>query len=117
MLILVLGTVISFSSCSSDDDDTPSELVGTWYYDNGHWEYTLTLRSNGTFSLDKESDFGSTGGAEGVYKVSGSKVTLIGASWTLYSGGDFEEDDDYNISLTYSDGRLSYSGGGYYTKR
>lgn len=122
MLILVLGTAIALSSCSKDDDDNSSssnlsELVGTWYYDNGNWTYTLTLRNNGTFSQRKESRLGSTGGAEGVYKVSGSTVTLTGTSWTLYSGGDFEEDDDYNVSLTYSSGKLSYSDGDYYTKK
>lgn len=33
MLVLVLGTVVTFSSCSDDDNDgdSSSSIVGTWY--------------------------------------------------------------------------------------
>lgn len=53
MLVLVLGTVITFSSCSKDEDENPtkeelSTLVGKWKYS---WESgygLLTFKSNGT---------------------------------------------------------------------
>lgn len=53
MLVLVLGTVITFSSCSKDEDEitTPEELsplVGKWKYswENGYG--LLTFKSDGT---------------------------------------------------------------------
>ena len=57
MLVLVLGTVITFSSCGKDEDEIPTKeelptLVGKWKYS---WEDEdeegyglLTFKSNGT---------------------------------------------------------------------
>lgn len=117
MLVFVLCIAFVFSSCSKDDDEgasVPSGLVGTWFHDNGNWTYTLTFNSNGTFSQSKSARSGSTGGAKGVYKVSGTKVICTGSSWTVYFNGEVDSDDNYSMEYTYSNGKLN---DGDYTKR
>lgn len=62
MLVIMLGTVITFSSCGDDDDDngggsTASALVGKWQRDNTKKDY-YTFSSNGKCHYESYSSTG-----------------------------------------------------------
>lgn len=63
MLVIMLGTVITFSSCGGDDDDnggggnTSSALVGKWERDNAKKDY-YTFSSNGKCLYESYSSAG-----------------------------------------------------------
>lgn len=113
MFVLGIGIAFVFTSCGKDDEDShgsssaPSGLVGTWTHNNGNWTYTITFKSNGTFSMSKSSKNGSSGGHEGTYRVSGTTVSCTGPYWTVYVGGDVDKEDSRTITYTYSNGILN----------
>lgn len=65
-LIFTLFTGVVFTSCSSDDDEGNSSIVGTWEEADGG--YSITFYENGTF-IDDEGD--------GTYIVNKNEITLI----------------------------------------
>lgn len=73
MLILVLGTVISFSSCSNDDDDSDeaSSLVGRWYLTPDEDDSGIEFHKDGT---TYNHNWWGTG--KGSYVYNKSKATL-----------------------------------------
>ena len=47
MILLVMLMAVSFSACSSDDDDY-SSIVGTWYTENNSEYVEMTFKKDGT---------------------------------------------------------------------
>lgn len=93
MLVLVLGTAITFSSCSKDDDDSspaPTYLKGTWTATGGSWTYYITFDGNGNFDYHASTSRGSSSQAKGKYSYNASThiITCEGASGTVYSDGE-----------------------------
>lgn len=83
-MLLCAATVVSFTSCSKDDDSiSKNKIVGTWdakqVKANGDW---ITIPSNSRYSMSMtfyedgqyygKSDFFGTG--YGTYKISGNSI-------------------------------------------
>ena len=83
--IMLLLSVVSFNSCSDDDDDAPfaPNIIGIWYIE-GYDCYTIEFKSNNT-GLETYSEKGTSIQAsfEYTYSPSDSKVTIIGSNELL----------------------------------
>jgi hypothetical protein len=122
LLLLLTALAFVFTSCSSDDDSSPSQdaFIGTWkyvqYFEDGveyplavcEDEDTLEVRANGTLTftlydanMDGEcvSNFESTGPweniGEGVYAIDADDV-VVGNTNVTFSGNrvSIETTDD-----------------------
>jgi len=105
ILLLCATTVVSFTSCSEDDDESISKdkIIGTWNAKqvnvDGDW---ITIPSNSRYSMSMtfyedgqyygESDFFGTG--YGTYKISGNSIKT-------YVDGDYMYTYRIN-SITYT---------------
>lgn len=83
--MLLLLSVVTFNSCSDDDDDAPfvPNIIGTWYIE-GYDGYTIEFKSNNTGleTLSEQSSFIQSS-FEYTYSPSESKVTIIGSNEML----------------------------------
>lgn len=113
-MVALLMSVVCLSSCSEDDDDIPSGLVGTWKYSNSAWTYVVTFSSNGTYSESKSSKT-AQGGFEGEYTVSGSKITVKGVEWKIYRDGETMTNNGI-LYYTFKNGVLKNNSGSVYTR-
>lgn len=82
---MLLLSVVSFNSCSDDDDDAPfvPNIIGIWYIE-GYDGYTIEFKSNNT-GLETYSEKGTSiqSSFEYTYSPSDSKVTIIGSNELL----------------------------------
>lgn len=79
MLVLIIGTMIAFSSCSNDsdnDNDETSLLIGTWVNTNDAKD-ELTIGSNGSWYsvYDKNGRFEQI--RKGTYSYDATSRTII----------------------------------------
>ena len=85
MLVLVLGTVITFSSCGKDEDEIPTKeelptLVGKWKYSMKNGYCLLTFKSDGTGTYFEYDDGNLDADNEPFYwsyEETGSILTLM----------------------------------------
>lgn len=87
MLVLVLGTAVSFSSCSDDDDKggsgDPNSIVGTWNctIKDGSMEYFVeyTFKADGTGRMKNKTTYNGQSHSEAVnivWKTSDNKLYM-----------------------------------------
>ena len=79
--ILVLGCCLSFTSCSDDDDETPStSIVGTWESSTVKG-YTVKFNKNST-GMETLTFEGNTmtGDFEYIYNAENQEVTILGSN-------------------------------------
>lgn len=76
MLALVFSTAIAFSSCSNDDKEEESPLVGTWVNTDNSYQDILTIGKDGSWN-EKSIDSYSTQYRKGTYTYDPVSRTII----------------------------------------
>lgn len=111
MFVILLCTILSFTSCSKDDEkDTnrgtlPSYILdGTWIAETDAWYFYITFDKSGTFEYDSESKRGSQGTASGTYTYDSKSciITCVGYVGTVYTDGDVQT-GDFNAQFKYDE--------------
>lgn len=109
-IITGLGSIITLSSCSSDEDFDTTTITGTWYgtrtYHNPasgtKYQYlTITFEDNGTGSLEYEAPT-SYSAAKFTYSIKNDIITCNGA----YANTDGVVEDDFKMTLKIEGDRL-----------
>lgn len=112
MLVLMLGSVISFSSCSKDDDEGNNNLtndnttiIGTWYCENNSEVGGLCFNADGTgygfFDNSTKKD-------EFTYQVANGTITFLsgkhyaGMSWQYSISGNVLVISMNGMSISYT---------------
>ncbi len=126
MVLLMIGVVLSLSSCSKDDEevkpDTRPQFIGTYAVEDvsnssGHvYEYDVTI-SNGTDGDLNLSNFADMFNVPVKATVDGNKITIKQQSFTNPSSGNTIKvwgngtltGDKLNFTYT-TEGFLDYSG-------
>lgn len=113
MFFVMLGTTITFSSCSSDDDNNENSSSlpayikgGTWIAETVGWYFYISFDDKGHFDYTKQSKRGSEGQAKGTYKYNAKThiITCTGYSGTVYTDGDVQS-GDFNAQFEYDESR------------
>ena len=77
MLLMAMTLSFGFTSCSDDDDDAASDIIGTWKHSGDDWEETYTFNENGTFLLTEYDEYwGDKYYETGTYKYDKKSLVL-----------------------------------------
>lgn len=93
LLMALIAVTITFSACSSDDDDnkiSTSSLVGKWYAEDEGYGCEFQFNADGTLTYIETMLDAPTSKVRdsGTYKLDGNKLTLHWAkseTWSNYS--------------------------------
>lgn len=83
MILFVMLMTVSFSSCSSEDDDDKNlSIVGTWICENPGVDATIEFYSNNTFYWCQKDSFG-LAEEYGKYQLEGNTIIIRWDSDTI----------------------------------
>lgn len=106
LILLLTAFTFVFTSCSSDDDNTPSQdpLIGAWnyykYFENGveepldpcETDETFVVLADGTFSAEYFDEV-TVGSCESAGAFNGTWENLGSGTYALTSSGFTDEED------------------------
>lgn len=105
-----------FTACSNDDlggDSIPSDLLGTWYCDDGSLHLHFTFYADGT-GIGAADGKATTRKYAFSYGVKGKKITCKGAAtYAEYDGEKYTENNNWSTTFTLNGSTLTggpYSG-------
>lgn len=88
LMLIMLASTISFTSCSNDDDEngnnSSSSIVGTWSYEEEDYDYyyyeEVTFKANGTIIVKGEEyydgDLEDSWTERGTYELDGNELIV-----------------------------------------
>ena len=80
VILSVLTMTMGFISCSDDDKEDFSSIVGTWAYEEKGYYEEITFKSNGTFIIESEEYYRDEWDSytdKGSYELDGNKLIVF----------------------------------------